>query len=226
MFSIISPLYILSESLLEKTKQYFEDMEKAIQSEDEFIAVDNGSILGRDEIIKQSDIYIRTQHNLGYGGAINLGMKLATKKYFVIPNNDIRIDSTWREKFLKVFEEKPRVGAISYYQPGMIGSTGIAFTGLFWAMRREVYEKVGLFDTDYKLGGDQDRDYWCKMRQFDYEFDTAEFHLEHKRRSTYNQPEFRKRHGHEQNYSDSPFKDKWGFDREDWYRKDREFLKR
>lgn len=218
-FSIISPLYVLSESLLEKTRSYLSDIQKSIQVEDEFIIVDNGSTLGKEEFMKISNVYIRTPENLGYGGAINLGMKVAKGDYFVFPNNDIRVSVDWREKILEVFQNKTNVGAVSYCMPEVEETWGIPFTGIFWGVRREVYEKVGLFDEDFELGREQDTDYYYRLLLAGFDMDTAKFELKHERRSTYDQPEFIKRHAQSSNYQDSPFEKKWGFNHNDYYRR-------
>ncbi len=218
MFSIISPLYVLSESLLEKTRLYFEDMKKAIQPGDEFIIIDNGSTMGREMFMEMADVYVRTPKNLGYGGAINLGMKISKNKYLVFPNNDIRVSADWREKMFNIFQ-KPNVGAVSVCMPEVKAAWGISFTGVFWGIKREVYEQIGLFDNQFELGREQDTDYFYRMLIAGFDMDTADFELTHERRSTYEQSEFKKQYGSNLNFGDSPFEKKWGFSHNDYYRR-------
>ena len=47
MFSIILPLCVLSDSLFETTKIFFEDLKKGMSEEDELIIVDNDSSVGQ-----------------------------------------------------------------------------------------------------------------------------------------------------------------------------------
>lgn len=219
MISIISPLYVLNDELLEKTRLYFDDISKTINSDDEFIIVDNGSTVGRDEFINMADIYIRTPNNLGYGGAINLGMKLAKGDYLFFPNNDIRVSSDCISKMIEVFKKDPKIGAVSYEMSSVTGAWGIPFTGIFWGISRSVYDTVGLFDEQFELGREQDTDYYYRLLVAGFDMSTAKFELIHDRRSTYNQPEFIKKHGNNLNYYDSPFEKKWGFSHNDYYRR-------
>ena len=77
MFSIISPLCVLSDSLFDVTKLFYEDLKQGMLEEDELIIIDNDSSIGQQEFSKIADTYIHLHKNLGYGGALNLGSKLA-----------------------------------------------------------------------------------------------------------------------------------------------------
>jgi len=217
MISVISPLFVLNKDLLEQTVLFFEDLKKGLSQEDEIIIVDNGSTIGRDKFIEIADIYIRTPKNLGYGVAINLGVKLAKEKYFLFPNNDMRVGADWSNKMLEKFHTDSKIGVVSCYGSHMIPSTDTAFNGIFWMIKRETWEEVGEFDKNF-IGGAHDSDYCLRVVKNGWDIETAEFFYNHpKRRSTYSQPEFQKicpdpafRH--------HCFKEKWGFNETEWYK--------
>ena len=136
----------------------------------------------------------------------------------MFPNNDIRIDATWRQKMLDSFNTYANVAVISNRMDAMIPATGTPFTGIFWSIRSKVFKELNRFDEEYNLGREQDTDFLYRMLKKGYDIDTIYFDLGHSRRSTYNQPEFRKRYGGNLNFGDSPFEKKHNFHHSNWFK--------
>ena len=218
MFSIISPLCVLSDSLFDVTKLFYEDLKQGMLEEDELIIIDNDSSIGQQEFSKIADTYIHLHKNLGYGGALNLGSKLAKGEFLVFPNNDIRIDATWRQKMLDSYNTYLKVAVVSYRMDEMIPATGTPFTGIFWSIRSKIFKESTGFNEKYNLGREQDTDFLYRMLKQGYDIDAVYFDLKHTRRSTYNQPEFRRRYDNNLNFGDSPFEKIHGFHHNNWYR--------
>jgi GT2 family glycosyltransferase len=82
----------------------------------ELILVDNGSredhesayLLAYPELI-----YIRSEHNLGFAGGNNLGIKQATGDYLLLLNNDTEITANLISELTAEMEQNPEIGMIS-----------------------------------------------------------------------------------------------------------------
>ncbi len=223
MISIITPLVILEEELLERTKLFFKDVRAGMKEDDELIVIDNGSMLGIDYMKEIADIYVRVHIPIGYGPAFNMGIKLAKGEYILIPNNDMRVDVLWREKLLEKFVDK--VGIVSCHGPHMIPSTGTAFNGIFWMVKKAVIDDIGLFDYFRPREGD-DSDFGLRAVAKGWDIDTAEFFYDHpERKSTHNQKNFNLAIKDSLQWQFGTFKDKWGFEEKQWYRKALEMRK-
>ena len=225
MISIIASLVILEESLLKQTELFFKDIQAGMNEEDELIVVDNGSSIGRQEMLKVADIYIHTEKPIGYGPAFNLGIKLGSGDFFLIPNNDMRIAPEWREKILEKFATDEKIGIISCHGPHMIPSTGIAFNGIFWVVKKEVIEDIGIFDY-FRPREPDDSDFCLRAVAAGWDIGTAEFWYEHpERKSTHNQSKFNSVIKDSKQWRFKTFKEKWGVNEQEWYRKALELRK-
>ncbi|MCP6720482.1 MAG: glycosyltransferase [Patescibacteria group bacterium] len=210
--SLISPIMSLSEELANMTKQMIHDVREGMIDECELIIIDNASTHGSEYMKEGADIYVRLEENRGWGGGINVGMKLATGEYFVFVNNDITINQTgWAEKLIGRFESKPKIGTIS-----MNGSGG--FSGAFFAIRREIYDKIGGFDEEnFPLGHAQDCDYLYRLMYEGWDDNVLLIDgYRHYGRKTYNQHQFKDKYLHHDNFAKSDFKKKWGFTEREW----------
>lgn len=202
----------LNEELANMTKEMIHDIREGMNDECEFIIVDNASTHGSEHMIEGADIYVRLPENRGWGGGINVGMKLATGDYFVFVNNDITLKQTgWAEKLVGRYESKPKVGTIS-----MNGRGG--FSGAFFAIRKEIYDKIGGFDEEnFPLGHAQDCDYLYRLMYEGWDDNVLLIDgYTHKGRRTYNQKEFKDIYLQHSNFSTSDFIKKWGFKEQEW----------
>ena len=217
MISVLAPLVILEQNLLERTKLFVLDVKAGMNEEDELIVIDNGSTLGQEYMIDTSDIYVHTHSPIGYGPALNLGMKIANNDYFLISNNDMRVDTNWRNKMLEKFVDK--VGIVSCHGQHMFPSTGTAFNGIFWMVKKEVTEDIGLFDFFKPREGD-DSDFCLRAVKAGWDIDTADFFYDHpERKSTHNQKDFNLAIKDSPQWQFGTFQEKWGFGEKEWYRK-------
>ena len=214
--SIIAPIYVLNDELSKMTQQMMHDIKRAIKNKKiEFIIVDNASTHGIEEMKKSADVYIRNETNRGWGGGINEGMKVAKGKYFIFANNDITISTdTWPELLIQRFESNSKIGTVS------INSKG-GFGGSFFAIRKEIYDKIGSFDEkNFPLGHAQDCDYLYRLMYEGWDDNVLlidGFH--HYARRTYNQTEFKDKYLRHPNFSKSDFLTKWGFKEGEWERR-------
>lgn len=209
--SIISPIMCLNEELANMTRKMMTDIRKGMIAESEFIIVDNASTHATEDMIDGSDIYIRLPKNKGWGGGLNVGMKLASGEYFVFVNNDIEISSDWALKLIERFESKLKIGAISMNSKG-------GFGGSFFAIRKEIYDKIGGFDEEnFPLGHAQDCDYLYRLMYEGWDDNVLWIDsLHHHGRRTYNQKEFQDRYLQHSNFSRSNFMKKWSFQEHEW----------
>lgn len=210
--SLISPIMCLNEELSIITKQMMHDIRLGMNKECEFIIVDNASTHCTKEMSKNADIYVKLPKNKGWGGGINVGMKLASGKYFIFVNNDISIkQSGWVEKLISRFESNLKIGAISM-------NCKDGFSGAFFAIRKKVYEKIGDFDEkNFPLGLAQDCDYLYRLLKESWDVDVLIIDsYKHYNRKTFNQKQFKDRYLQHDNFSKSSFKKKWNFEELEW----------
>ena len=140
------------------------------------VAVDNGSTDGSAEMVRRefpSVELIETGRNFGYPGGNNIGLRYVMEKhspdYVLLLNNDTRvIDPQWLSWLVKRFESDEGIGIVGCL---LVTPTGTAqrvglevLPGVHLPffnremrrpalgcslIRREVLEKVGLFDEGY-----------------------------------------------------------------------------
>jgi GT2 family glycosyltransferase len=82
----------------------------------ELILVDNGSREDHESayLLEYPElIYIRSEHNLGFAGGNNLGIKQATGDYLLLLNNDTEITANLISELTAEMEQNPEIGMIS-----------------------------------------------------------------------------------------------------------------
>jgi GT2 family glycosyltransferase len=82
----------------------------------ELILVDNGSREDHESayLLEYPElIYIRSEHNLGFAGGNNLGIKQATGDYLLLLNNDTEITPNLISELTAEMEQNPEIGMIS-----------------------------------------------------------------------------------------------------------------
>lgn len=165
-----------AEHCFERIKRYTKDFE--------LILIDNGSVHGQELLKKYADILITNDSNLGFGKACNQGFRRATGKYICCMNNDIFVYEGWLEALIRTFDDNPDCGVV---MPALMKQTkrgdealkiekpdltqnydrygkGAEF-GSCWLTKKEIMDKVGLFDENFRVGFGEDRDYWRRIRQ-------------------------------------------------------------
>lgn len=129
---------------------------------------------------------IRNEENLGFVRAVNKGIAVSKAPYVCLLNNDTEVTKGWLAEMVKVAQENSDVGIVNANSNTLgckprIGQ-GLAelsqelkqysgrFSELAWAtgfcmlIKREVIDKIGLFDERYGMGNFEDADF-CKRAQ-------------------------------------------------------------
>lgn len=150
------------------------------------IIIDNAS---GDETRKYLDnlkpnpriLLVRNNNNLGFVKAANQGMRLSEAPYVCLLNNDTYTTNDWLSEMIKVAENFPGIGlvnpssnnlgqrpakgqSIEGYAETLKKASGLfeeigSAIGFCMLIKREVIEKIGVFDEIYGMGNFEDTDY-------------------------------------------------------------------
>ena len=126
-------------------------------------------------------LLVRNNKNIGFVKAVNQGMKLADAAYVCIMNNDTIATKGWLSELILVMESYPEVGLLNpssntsnqspeegesmeAYAKGLNRFKGeiqelSVCRGFCMVMRKEVIERIGIFDEVYDLGYFEETDY-------------------------------------------------------------------
>ncbi len=190
MNNSLTSLIILTMNNLDRTVKCLESIRKYTSQPYELIFVDNGSTDGTPDYLKQfPDVrLILNQHNKGFAGGTNQGMKLAQGQQLLLLNNDTIVSHRWLDNLLKALQLKPRVGMVGplsnqtippqQYSPPYTNDsqyhrfaanfnrhnpakwkTVQALSGFCLLFKREVLEKIGYMDERFIIGNYEDIDY-------------------------------------------------------------------
>lgn len=176
--SIVIPVY----NQLDFTRRCLESLQKYTPGV-ETIIVDNASTDGTSAFLAtQKDIRVISNiENRGCSGAWNQGVQSASHAWIAVLNNDIIVTPGWLENLLE-FAEKNQYDVVS---PGIregelvyelheyaqqftcsmsrVVRRGIA-AGECFMVHRSVFERIGLFDENFKIGQYEDTDFFRRVR--------------------------------------------------------------
>lgn len=173
--SIIIPLY----NQVAYTKLCFESLCRCGLSNAEVLFIDNCSSDGTAEYLSQCPgIQVhRNNENRGCAGAWNQGARAAQEDWILFLNNDVIVSPGWldglvgaaREKGLDVVSPAVREGELNYDIPSYaeafvermrgVGRQGVA-NGICFMVRRQVFETIGFFDENFRIGQFEDTDFF------------------------------------------------------------------
>ncbi|HXX58169.1 MAG TPA: glycosyltransferase family 2 protein [Thermodesulfovibrionales bacterium] len=165
------------------TKICMESLFVTLPRESEIIVIDNGSSDGTPAYLSEcaNVRVIRNEKNLGCAGAWNQGVKAAKAPWIAILNNDVILSEGWLEGLLDFAAERSadivspafREGEYNYdiaeYAKGYVGNMrtvarmGIA-QGICFMVRRRVFDLIGMFDENFKVGQFEDADFFRRAR--------------------------------------------------------------
>ena len=100
----------------------------------EVILVDNGSTDNSVQYLRENFPnvkIIKLNKNMGYGVAINSGLKQSNAKYIVVLNNDTTVEPNWLSELVTVTESDERIGScqskiLSLSDPTVIDAVGLS----------------------------------------------------------------------------------------------------
>ena len=151
---------------------------KTVYSNFKVLLIDNASHDGIVEYLKNrfpSVEVIKNDKNLGFGQAMNIGIKVAQErnaKYIILLNQDTRVNENWITELVKVAEAASDIGVLTPLQYDYEGrNLDINFVtlikdehymdkafletdtiiGAATFIKKEVFEKIGYFDPIYFL---------------------------------------------------------------------------
>lgn len=108
------------------------------------LIVDNGSTDGSVEWLKEHDINtIFLKENIGFSGAVNLGIKASDTPFVILLNNDTRVDEYYIAEMVRAIEQSDHIFSVSsrmlqMYHPELIDDAGDMYSLLGWAYQRGV----------------------------------------------------------------------------------------
>lgn len=200
------------------------------------VSVDDGSPQDTGFLHEYSDTLIRLSENSGFAKACNAGLEWALEQdvqYIGCANNDIEVYEGWLEALIEPFDKFTGVGITGIVhskdrneakrskgrkitEGGLLN--GRMQNGGLWLSTKEVLDKVGIFDEQFEIGGEEDVDLFLRLR------DTYGYYIVmsdksmfwHKEGATrWNeeiQPGYVQRNREAENRNHNRFAKKWGFD--------------
>lgn len=138
--SVIIPNYNGKEYI----KECLEALEKQTFTDFETIFVDNGSLDGSRNYIREHypDInFTPLDKNYGFSGAVNVGIRESKGDYVVLLNNDTQVDPDWLRQLVLCMDQDEMIFSCSskmirYHERDLIDDAGDQYCALGWARKR------------------------------------------------------------------------------------------
>ena len=178
MISIIIPCLLLPEKeaeLVRFTENCIVSIRHHTTADFELVIVDNGSPTGGAYLRSIADIYVRNPTNLGFGPAVNQGLKLARGEWLIVSNNDIEFIHDWADTAIAAWQENTGVISSHLHDHDRLHKAGRQVVpwghmfGALWMTRQEVLDVVGYLDEDYGIGMFEDRAMWRTIAAAGYD---------------------------------------------------------
>ena len=186
--SIVIPLF----NQVTYTRQCVESLRSHPLEHAEILLIDNGSTDGTSEYLAAcTDLrVIRNEVNLGCAGAWNQGVRETRSEWVVILNNDVIVSAGWLagmlaaagQEQLDVVSPAIREGEHNYdieiyardYVERMknVVRRGAA-DGICFMVHRRVFETIGLFDENFRIGQFEDTDFFRRAERAGFRLGTT-----------------------------------------------------
>ncbi len=161
---------------LESTKECIKNLKNNTRYPYRLIVVDNGSLeptrVYLDGLRKSFPDYllIRNSANLGFVKAVNQGMVASQNNYICLLNNDAYVRDAWLTSLIETVESGPPNIGIANPTSNIFGKNSPdgeryefqeldSCRGFCMLIKREVIEKIGLFDEIYGIGYFEEKDF-------------------------------------------------------------------
>jgi N-acetylglucosaminyl-diphospho-decaprenol L-rhamnosyltransferase len=166
---------------LEYTRGCMESLSPDISAGVEVVVVDNGSTDDTREFLaaKKNIRVIRNESNRGCACAWNQGVKCATGDWIVVLNNDVRLGKGWLSGLVDFAHETGggvvtpaiREGLLNYEFDAYAAEFVVrmrevrrmgSVNGICFMVQRQVFDRVGLFDENFRIGQFEDADFFLR----------------------------------------------------------------
>ena len=175
--SLVIPVY----NQLDYTRQCLDSIARCTGQPYELIIVDNASTDGTQKFLSDSKATIITnQHNLGCAKAWNQGVRASHGDVIGILNNDIVVTKGWIESLQKFMEKAghgivspaAREGHLNYdldtyaieFTRSCKDATRAELYGACLVIKRDVFDRIGLFYEAFAYGGCEDIDFFWRAQ--------------------------------------------------------------
>ncbi len=158
----------------------------------EIVVINNGSSDGTAEYLASCPeiTVIHNVENLGCAASWNQGVRATRSEWVMILNNDVIVYSGWMGGLLSFAEEERldivspaiREGKYNYdigvygaefvRRMGDISRMGVA-DGVCFMVRRRVFETIGLFDENFRIGQFEDADFFRRAEKAGFRMGTT-----------------------------------------------------
>jgi GT2 family glycosyltransferase len=163
-------IIFLNYNRLEETRFTVDHLRSLVRGRDdtEVIAVDNGSVDGTALFLRQHEGWIRLlllNRNLGIAG-LNRGFCLATGDYIMVLDDDSHPrDASTLDHLIAVLDQNPHIGVVAcriespdgrpvrtwHLPKENVPGSSMAFVGCGFAIRRDLFKRIGWFPEDFFL---------------------------------------------------------------------------
>jgi len=170
---------------LELTRACIESLKKNTRYPYRLIIVDNGSEPATENYLKglknefEDFLLIRNTKNLGFVKAVNQGFVSSENPYICVLNNDTAAHDSWLLLLVKIAEISGANIGIVNPASNIFGKNSPDGNELEWQeldtargfcmlIKREVIDKIGLFDVAYGIGYFEEKDFSRRARNVGY----------------------------------------------------------
>jgi len=176
--SIVIPVF----NQVDYTRRCLTSLEEHTDLPSEVIVVDNGSTDGTAAFLRGVRATVLTNpSNRGCAGGWNQGVAASQGRYVALFNNDVLVTPGWLGRLVRfmtanghgIVSPAVREGPLDYDLPAYAEAftracaraTRPEITGCCWVVAREVFDRVGLLDEGFGVGGFEDVDFVWRARR-------------------------------------------------------------